>query len=284
MRDAQSKLDQVIAFTGGRSRSKTSARCSAWSAAICCSTRCRRSPTRMRRRRSRWPAARSKLGYDLRARVPRAVARGARSAGPLDRSARINDPEIAGEGDRERLKELPARFSREDLLRSFDRPDAGGSEIRVAAQPRYHLEMALLRWIHLRKLMPIEDLIAGGWRRAGAARAPPRRCAAVPASAPATARAGPAAAAAASRPRPVRLRRAAGAVSAVRLTPCCRAPVAASDGSRCARCPATSRTRCSRKCANGKRCSTTWSSRRRRRSTSTADRVTFTFRRPTDAA
>ena len=29
------------------------------------------------------------------------------------------------------------------------------------AQPRYHLEMALLRWIHLRKLVPIADLIAG---------------------------------------------------------------------------------------------------------------------------
>ena len=26
-------------------------------------------------------------------------------------------------------------------------------------QPRYHLEMALLRWIHLRKLVPLSDLI-----------------------------------------------------------------------------------------------------------------------------
>src|SRR5207244_680076 len=34
-------------------------------------------------------------------------------------------------------------------------------DIRSAAQPRYHLEMALLRWIYLRKLTPIEDLIAG---------------------------------------------------------------------------------------------------------------------------
>src|SRR5262249_14168877 len=35
------------------------------------------------------------------------------------------------------------------------------AEIRVAAQPRYNLEMALLRWIYLRKLTPIEDLIGG---------------------------------------------------------------------------------------------------------------------------
>jgi hypothetical protein len=34
-------------------------------------------------------------------------------------------------------------------------------DIRTAAQPRYHLEMVLLRWIHLRKLTPIEELIAG---------------------------------------------------------------------------------------------------------------------------
>src|SRR5262249_38771169 len=33
--------------------------------------------------------------------------------------------------------------------------------VRAAAQPRYHLEMALLRWIYLRKIVPIEDLIAG---------------------------------------------------------------------------------------------------------------------------
>ena len=39
----------------GRGRRR---RCSAWSAAICCSTRCRRSRTRTRRRRSRWRRAR----------------------------------------------------------------------------------------------------------------------------------------------------------------------------------------------------------------------------------
>ena len=75
--------------------------------------------------------------------------------------SRINDPEIAGEGDRERLTALVKRFSREDLLRAFDLLARAEADIRVAAQPRYHLEMVLLRWIHLRKLVPIEDLIAG---------------------------------------------------------------------------------------------------------------------------
>jgi DNA polymerase-3 subunit gamma/tau len=57
--------------------------------------------------------------------------------------------------------ELAGRFSREDLLRAFDLLARAEFDIRGAAQPRYHLEMALLRWIHLRKLVPIEDLIAG---------------------------------------------------------------------------------------------------------------------------
>jgi DNA polymerase III subunit gamma/tau len=74
---------------------------------------------------------------------------------------RIDDPEIAAEGDRDRLKALVSRYSREDLLRAFDVLTKAEQDIRAAAQPRYHLEMALLRWIYLRKLTPIEDLIAG---------------------------------------------------------------------------------------------------------------------------
>ncbi len=75
--------------------------------------------------------------------------------------SRANDPEIAGEAERDSVVALAARFSREDLLRAFDLLTRAEIDIRVAAQPRYHLEMALLRWMHLRKLMPIEDLIAG---------------------------------------------------------------------------------------------------------------------------
>jgi DNA polymerase-3 subunit gamma/tau len=83
--------------------------------------------------------------------------------------SRISDPEIAGEGERDRLKGLTARFSREDLLRAFDLLTRADSDIRTAPQPRYHLEMALLRWIYVRKLVPIEDLIAAsGSTRPGA--------------------------------------------------------------------------------------------------------------------
>jgi DNA polymerase-3 subunit gamma/tau len=74
--------------------------------------------------------------------------------------SRASDPEIAGEAERDAVVALAARFSREDLLRAFDLLTRAEFDIRSAAQPRYHLEMALLRWMHLRKLMPIEDLIA----------------------------------------------------------------------------------------------------------------------------
>ena len=57
--------------------------------------------------------------------------------------------------------DLARKFSREDLLRAFDVLTRVEADIRAAAQPRYHFEMALLRWIYLRKLVPIEDLIAG---------------------------------------------------------------------------------------------------------------------------
>src|SRR5438552_5901015 len=166
MRDAQSKLDQVIAFTGktisaedvstvlglvGRDLVLDALQAVADENAPA----------------SFALAARAvEMGYDLRA-VCRELSRVVRDLLVISVDAtRVTDPEIAAEGERDRLKALAARFSREDLLRAFDLLTKAEAEIRVAAQPRYHLEMALLRWIYLRKIVPIEDLIAG----AGAAR------------------------------------------------------------------------------------------------------------------
>jgi DNA polymerase III subunit gamma/tau len=73
--------------------------------------------------------------------------------------SRLEDPELAADADR--LRSLAARFSREDLLRAFDVLAEVESEIRYATQPRFHFEMALLRWIHMRKLVPLADLIGG---------------------------------------------------------------------------------------------------------------------------
>jgi DNA polymerase-3 subunit gamma/tau len=172
MRDAQSKLDQVIAFTGttitpdavatvlglvGRDLLFDAVQAVAdedASAAFALAARA------------------VELGYDLRA-VCRELSRVVRDLLVVSVDAsRVDDPEIAGESERDRVTKLASRFSREDLLRAFDLLSKAEAEIRTAAQPRYHLEMALLRWIYLRKLTPIEDLIAGvdgGVRKAAAA-------------------------------------------------------------------------------------------------------------------
>jgi DNA polymerase-3 subunit gamma/tau len=102
------------------------------------------------------------LGYDLRS-VCRELSRVVRDLLVLSVDAsRITDPEIAAESERDRLKELAARFSREDLMRSFDVLTRAEHDIRGATQPRYHLEMALLRWMHMRKLVPLTELLGGG--------------------------------------------------------------------------------------------------------------------------
>ncbi len=73
--------------------------------------------------------------------------------------ARGDDPEFAPEGEVTRLRALTARFSREDLLRAFDLLSRAEFEVRSSPHPRYHLEMALVKWIHLRRLVPLTELI-----------------------------------------------------------------------------------------------------------------------------
>jgi DNA polymerase-3 subunit gamma/tau len=72
---------------------------------------------------------------------------------------RLSDPEVVLEADRERMQALVPRFSREDLLRSFDLLMKAEADVKQASQPRYAVEMALLKWIHLRQLVPISSLI-----------------------------------------------------------------------------------------------------------------------------
>jgi DNA polymerase-3 subunit gamma/tau len=115
------------------------------------------------------------LGYDLRS-VVRELSRVVRDLLVLSvDQSRIDDPEIASESERERMTALARRFSREDLLRAFDVLSKADFDIRAASQPRYHLEMTLLRWIHLRKLVPLTELL-GGVQSAPVSGARPSRC------------------------------------------------------------------------------------------------------------
>jgi DNA polymerase III subunit gamma/tau len=192
MRDAQSKLDQVIAFTG-----RTIAADDV-SAVLGLVGRDLLLDALTAVADENAPAAFDiagravELGYDLRA-VCRELSRVVRDLLVLSvDSSRLTDPEIAGEGERDRLLGLVARFSREDLLRAFDLLARAEQEIRSAAQPRYSFEMTLLRWMHLRKLVPIEDLIAGKAApvtSAAVSRAPvaaPKPAPAVPPASPAS--------------------------------------------------------------------------------------------------
>jgi DNA polymerase III subunit gamma/tau len=162
MRDAESKLDQVIAFTGKTiGVDDVSAVLGLVGRDLLLDTV--DAVAREDASQAFALAARGvEMGYDLRA-VCRELSRVVRDLLVLSVDpSRLSDPEIAGEGERDRLTALGKQFSREDLLRAFDLLTRAENDIRNAAQPRYHLEMALLRWIHLRKLMPLEDLLSGG--------------------------------------------------------------------------------------------------------------------------
>lgn len=124
-------------------------------------------------------------GFDLRT-VCRELARLVRDMMVVKIDAgRLKDPEIAGEGEGDRLAALAERYSREDLMRSFDLLSAAETAMRYSSQPRHQFEMTLAKWIHLRQLTPLSDLIDGLRSGAPAPRSfsPPARPA--PASRPA---------------------------------------------------------------------------------------------------
>jgi DNA polymerase III subunit gamma/tau len=133
-------------------------------------------------------------GYDLRL-VVRELARLTRDMLIVNLDpTRLDDPEIAADAERARLEAAASRFSTEDLMRAFDVLTRAEYDIRGSAYPRFHLEMALLRWIHLRKLVPLSDLILGFEKGGGTSKAPAGRLstAAHNAGAAATAPAAPA--------------------------------------------------------------------------------------------
>ena len=128
-------------------------------------------------------------GYDLRL-LCKELARATRDLLILSVDpARASDPDVAAEGERDRLKALAAKSSREDLLRAFDVLVKAEQEVKTSDQPRYNVEMALLRLMHLRKLTPLSDLISQQQRIGAAAPAAsaPRTAPPAPSARPAPA-------------------------------------------------------------------------------------------------
>jgi DNA polymerase III subunit gamma/tau len=94
--------------------------------------------------------------------------------------SRAADGELA-EGESERITALARRCSREDLMRAFDLLAKAEQDIRAASHPRYYFEMLLLRWMHLRKLVPLVDLLEGGAPATARSAPAPARSAPAPA-------------------------------------------------------------------------------------------------------
>jgi DNA polymerase-3 subunit gamma/tau len=177
MRDGQSKLDQVIAFTGKTIAADDVATVLGLVGRDLLLDTIQAVVDEDAPAAFALAARAVDMGYDLRA-VCRELSRVVRDLLVLSVDpSRASDPEIAGEGERSRLTALAAAFSREDLLRAFDLLTRAEAEVKVAAQPRYQLEMALLRWIYLRKLVSIEDLIANAGSGSGSSRTLPERAA-----------------------------------------------------------------------------------------------------------
>jgi len=111
-------------------------------------------------------------GYDLRL-LCRELARATRDLLILSVDPkRASDPDVAAEAERDRLTAMAGQWSREDLLRSFDLLTKTEQEVRMSDQPRYNLEMGLLRLMHLRKLVPLGELLGLAERTAPRAQAP----------------------------------------------------------------------------------------------------------------
>jgi DNA polymerase-3 subunit gamma/tau len=75
--------------------------------------------------------------------------------------------------ERETLRKLSALMSEEDISRFFQILLRTQGELRYSLQPRFHLELGLMRLVHARKLVSMESLLAevGGLRAGQAGRA-----------------------------------------------------------------------------------------------------------------
>jgi len=159
MRDAQSAFDQVLAFASGRITEDDVAAVLGLVARdllldIVEAVAADDAPTVLA-----LAGRAAESGQDLKL-VCRELSRVVRDIMVLKLDpSRAEDPDFAPGGEGDRLLSLAGRIGTEDVLRAFDLLSRAERDVRDAALPRYSLEMALLRWIHLQRLVPIEDVL-----------------------------------------------------------------------------------------------------------------------------
>src|SRR5439155_15263782 len=89
----------------------------------------------------------------------------------------------ASAAQREKLVAIAAQFSEEDLTRYLQLSLDLFSDLQTSLQPRFHLEIGLVRLVHAGRLLPIEQALAGMKPSAPAPR-PPQPAVAPPAPPP----------------------------------------------------------------------------------------------------
>src|SRR5690242_8071321 len=84
----------------------------------------------------------------------------------------------ASTAEREKLAQIAARFSEEDLTRYLQLTLDLFKDLQVSLQPRFHLEIGLVRLVHAGRLMTIEQALASVPQISAQAAPPPSRPAA----------------------------------------------------------------------------------------------------------
>src|SRR5712691_10672537 len=77
--------------------------------------------------------------------------------------AKVGDVKLipASGQERERLTQIAGPFSEEDLTRYLQLSLDLFSDLQASLQPRFHLELGLIRMVHAGRLLPIEEALAG---------------------------------------------------------------------------------------------------------------------------
>lgn len=158
MRDAQSNFDQVISFSGKAIRTEDVSRALGFAGV---DTLVRVVASIIAREPAAALAVVDELvtkGNDLRSfcRDLLALFRDLMVYKVAGASAKLLDGSML---PAERLKELSAPFGGSDLLRLFNSLAMTESGLKDANQPRYALELGLVKLIEMRHLAPLEDLI-----------------------------------------------------------------------------------------------------------------------------
>ncbi len=158
MRDAQSALDQVMAFAGGRIAVDDVSSVLGLVGRDLLFELLESVVTEDGPRAFALADRAIESGHDLRL-VCRELTRVVRDMMLISIDpSRAGDGELA-EDELTRLQALAPQFSREDLMRAFELLSTSEQEIKNASQPRYHFEMMLVRWMHVRKLVPLTELM-----------------------------------------------------------------------------------------------------------------------------